>query len=107
MPDLGFEAGRIAWMAGLYYAPGVKTLTVRVPETLVVDIEEESRARKVSKSDVIRERLKFPARSARSRRLPHDLIADLVGSVNGLPIDLAAKKKSYLKAGGYGRKRTR
>ncbi len=94
-------------MAVLYYAPVVKTMTVRLPETLVLDIEEESRARKVSKSDVIRERLKFPARSARSRRRLHDLIADLVGSVDGLPIDLATKKKTHLEAAGYGRKRTR
>ena len=94
-------------MAGLYYAPAVKTLTVRLPETLVVDIEEESRARKVSKSDVIRERLRYPARSARSRRVPTDSIADLVGSVDGLPADLSARSKEYLKAAGYGRKRTR
>jgi Arc/MetJ-type ribon-helix-helix transcriptional regulator len=85
----------------------VKTLTVRLPETLVVNIEEESRARKVSKSDVIRERLEYPARSPHSRRVSPDAIADLVGSVDGLPVDLAAKKKAYLKAGGYGRKRTR
>lgn len=85
----------------------MKTLTVRLPETLVVDIEEESRARKVSKSDVIRERLKSPARSVRSRRQPPDSIADLVGSVDGLPVDLAAKKKAYLRTAGYGRKRPR
>jgi Arc/MetJ-type ribon-helix-helix transcriptional regulator len=91
----------------MYYARAVKTLTVRLPEALAVDIEEKSRARKVSKSDVIRERLRYPARSARSRRVPPDPIADLVGSVDGLPIDLAAKRKVYLKAAGYGRKRTR
>lgn len=85
----------------------MKTLTVRLPETLVLDIEEESRARKVSKSDVVRERLKFPARSVRSRRLSPDPIADLVGSVEGLPADLSAKRKAYLKAARYGRKRTR
>ena len=94
-------------MARLYYAVTMKILTVRLPETLAVDIEEESRARKVSKSDVIRERLRYPARSARSRRVPPDPIADLVGSVEGLPADLSAKRKAYLKAAGYGRKRTR
>ena len=35
----------------------MKTLTVRLPEPLVADIEEESRGRKISKSDVVRERL--------------------------------------------------
>ena len=34
-------------------------------------------------------------------------IADLIGSVDGLPADLSARKKSRLKATGYGRKRPR
>jgi Arc/MetJ-type ribon-helix-helix transcriptional regulator len=83
----------------------MKTLTVRLPEVLAADIEEESRGRKISKSDVVRERLSLPARSSRSRRT--DSIADLVGSVDGLPADLSARRKAYLKATGYGRKRTR
>ena len=85
----------------------MRTLTVRLPEALVAEIEEESRGRRVSKSDVIRERLKLPARSLRSRRTPADSIADLVGSIDGLPADLSARKKKYLKATGYGRKLTR
>lgn len=85
----------------------MKTLTVRLPEALVADIEEESRGRKVSKSFVIRERLRLPAQSPRSRRVPADSIADLVGSVDGLPADLSARRKAYLNATGYGRKRTR
>jgi Arc/MetJ-type ribon-helix-helix transcriptional regulator len=35
----------------------MKTLTVRLPETVVAEIEAESRRRKLSKSDVVRERL--------------------------------------------------
>jgi len=31
----------------------MKTLTVRLPETLVAEIEAESRARRCSKSDVV------------------------------------------------------
>ena len=34
-------------------------------------------------------------------------LADLVGSVDGLPADLASRKKHYLGAFGYGRKRSR
>jgi hypothetical protein len=41
------------------------------------------------------------------RRTPADAIADLVGSVDGLPADLSERKKRYLKATGYGRKRAR
>jgi hypothetical protein len=36
-----------------------------------------------------------------------DAIADLIGSVAGLPADLSARKKHYLKATGYGQKRVR
>jgi hypothetical protein len=34
-------------------------------------------------------------------------MADLVGSVDGLPADLSARKKAYLKTTGYGQKRGR
>ncbi len=98
---------RIACMAGAYYTIVMKTLTVRLPEALAAEIEEESRRRRVSKSDVIRERLSLPSGSRRSRGLPPDSIADLVGSVDGLPADLSERKKEYLKAAGYGRKRAR
>ncbi len=80
----------------------MKTLTVRLPETLVADIEAESRERRRSKSDVVRERLAL-VRRARSGPVP-PAIADLVGSVGGLPVDLSRRKKSYLKATGYGRR---
>jgi hypothetical protein len=72
----------------------MKTLTVRLPEALVADIEAESRKRRRSKSDVVRERLSLAGRP-RSRRSP-PTIADLVGSVVGLPADLSQRKKSYL-----------
>jgi len=85
----------------------MKSLTVRLPEALVAEIEAESRGRKVSKSDVIRERLSRPAGPARGRREPLYAVADLVGSVDGLPVDLSARKKAFLKTTGYGRKRSR
>ncbi len=84
----------------------MKTLTVRLPEPLVADIEAESRGRKISKSDVVRERLE---RAPRKRRHTSslDAIADLIGSVDGLPTDLTTRKKEYLHATRYGQKRTR
>ena len=85
----------------------MKTLTVRLPEPLVAEIESESRGRKCSKSDIVRERLQLGARSARRQSTPLDAIADLIGSVDGLPADLSARKKRYLKASGYGKKRAR
>jgi Arc/MetJ-type ribon-helix-helix transcriptional regulator len=84
----------------------MKTLTVRLPESLVNQIEAESRDRGLSKSDVIRERL-TQAPHTRRRPAGYEAIADLIGSVHGLPADLGSRKKHYLKATGYGRKRHR
>jgi Arc/MetJ-type ribon-helix-helix transcriptional regulator len=84
----------------------MKTLTVRLPEPLVADIEAESRGRRLSKSDVVRERLERAPRGRR-RAASLDTIVDLVGSVKGLPADLSAHKKKYLHATGYGKKRPR
>jgi Arc/MetJ-type ribon-helix-helix transcriptional regulator len=84
----------------------MKTLTVRLPEALAAQIEAESRKRKVSKSDVVRERLSL---AGARRRPPASLeaISDLIGSVDGLPADLSTRKEAYLKATGYGQKRPR
>jgi Arc/MetJ-type ribon-helix-helix transcriptional regulator len=84
----------------------MKTLTVRLPEDIVAQIDAESRERKVSRSDVVRDRLR---RAAGSRRRPAqlDAIADLIGSVDGLPADLSSRKKRHLKATVYGQKRPR
>ena len=85
----------------------MKTLTVRLPETLVAQIETESRRRKLSKSDVVRERLMQTPRPGRHQAPLLDAIADLIGSVDGLPSDLSSRTKKYLKSTGYGRKRGR
>jgi Arc/MetJ-type ribon-helix-helix transcriptional regulator len=85
----------------------VKTLTVRLPEPLAAEIEAESRGRRVSKSDVVRERLchaRGPENVVGARL---HAIADLIGSVDGLPPDLSRQKKRYLKSTGYGKKRPR
>jgi Arc/MetJ-type ribon-helix-helix transcriptional regulator len=84
----------------------MKSLTVRLPEPLVADIEAESRGRKISKSDVVRERLETAPRKRR-RIASLNAIADLIGSVDNLPADLTARKKQYLQDTGYGQKRPR
>ncbi len=84
----------------------VKTLTIRLPEALVAELESESRERGCSKSDVVRERLRVAARQ-RAEGALLDSIADLLGVVEGLPADLSARRKAYLKATRYGRQRAR
>ena len=85
----------------------MKTLTVRLPEALVAQIEAESRRRKLSKSDVVRERLTGAKGSRPEQAVLLDAISDIVGSVDGLPHDLSARTKKYLKSTGYGDKRAR
>lgn len=85
----------------------MKTLTVRLPEALVAQIEAESRGRKLSKSDIVRERLSRAAGSRHRGPALLEAIADLVGSVDGLPADLSARKKAHLKTTGYGQKHPR
>jgi Arc/MetJ-type ribon-helix-helix transcriptional regulator len=84
----------------------MKTLTVRLPEPLVADIEAESHGRGISKSDVVRERLEHAPRK-RGHTASLNAIADLIGSVDGLPTDLSTRKKEYLRATRYGQKRIR
>lgn len=83
----------------------MKSVTIRLPDGLAEDIEAEARRRKMSKTDIIRERL---SRNKDSAKAPSSLeaIADLIGSIDGLPADLSRNKKAYLRA-GYGRKRPR
>jgi hypothetical protein len=97
----------MAYLAVAYYNSGVRTLTVRLPEALVAEIEAESRGRKLSKSDVVRERLSRSGRPRHGRVAPLDAIADLIGCVDGLPANLSARTKQYLRRTGYGQKRPR
>jgi hypothetical protein len=85
----------------------MKTLTGQLPKPLVAEIEAESRGRKRSKSDIVRERLQGATRGRRRLSSPIEAIAELIGSVDGLPADLSARKKQYLTATGYGQKRSR
>lgn len=85
----------------------MKTLTVRLPEPLVAQIDAESARRGVSRSDVVRERLESGGQSRRTRPASLDAIADLVGSVDRLPDDLSERKKRYLAKTRYGGTRPR
>lgn len=83
----------------------MKTLTVRLPIVLANEITEESVRRRISKSDVVRERL--TARRIDRHTATIHAIADLVGCVDDLPKDLSSRRKAYLAQAGYGRKRAR
>ncbi len=84
----------------------MKTLVVRIPDSVAAEIDATARARGVSKSDVARERLARPDAPAAGEADPLAAIRDLIGSVEGGPPDLSARKKHYLREWGYGRKRS-
>jgi Arc/MetJ-type ribon-helix-helix transcriptional regulator len=81
----------------------MKSLTVRVPDAMAAEIESESIADGISKSDVVRRRLENV--SARPATV-FDLASDLIGGVDDdqIPADLTSRKKSYLKSLGYGKR---
>jgi Arc/MetJ-type ribon-helix-helix transcriptional regulator len=83
----------------------MRAITVRLPDPLMADIEAEARRRRISKSDVVRERLQRTRSDGHATQL--DDIADLIGSVDGLPPDLSSHVKPNLRATGYGRRRRR
>jgi hypothetical protein len=85
----------------------MKALTVRLPEVLAAQIEAEARARGLSMSGIIRERLSAADAKQHAPPVLPDAIADLIGSVDGLPNDLSPAKKKHIEAMGYGRKRAR
>lgn len=87
----------------------MKTLTVRLPEAMAAEIESESQAAGISKSDVVRRRLEGAAPRRPIAPTLFELATDLIGSVDDqrLPGDLSARKKSYLKKRGYGKSRYR
>lgn len=76
----------------------MKTLTVRLPDALLREIEHDARTRRVRISDVVRERLAQPDRAARKASDMRELLGDVIGSVSGLPTDLARNKKRYLRS---------
>ena len=61
----------------------MRSLTVRLPDQLVMEIEAESRKRGCAKSDVVRERLQRGAGPAGDSSARLNVIADLIGSVEG------------------------
>jgi hypothetical protein len=77
-----------------------------LPDELAEELEAEAKKRGVSKSDIVRGRLE---QKRPDRKLPASLdhIADLIGSIDGLPEDLSARKKHYLRKWSHGRKRRR
>lgn len=93
--------GRILFDDGGYTVTNMRTISLRLPDDLLAEVEREARARRITKSVVVRESLEMALRERARRRTPscYDLARDLAGRVKGLPQDLAQSPK-YMK--GFG-----
>ena len=79
----------------MYYARIMQTISLKLPDDLLAQLEHEAEARRVTKSMLIRESLEKALRpQSRAGKLScFDLARDLAGSVKGLPEDLAENPK--------------
>jgi len=92
----------IALQNGAYYARFMRTISLKLPNTLLTQLDSEARARRVTKSWLVRESLEKALRqeSPAGAVSCYDLAHDLAGTVKGLPKDLADNPK-YME--GFGR----
>jgi hypothetical protein len=78
----------------------MKTLTVKLPDPLFAEIASAAKARRTSKSAIVRERL---ARSGKSKNSLWHRMEDLVIDQDSLPVDLSSSK-THVK--NYGKNRS-
>lgn len=79
----------------------MRTVTVKLHDRLWAEIEAAARARRVSRSEILRERLERAGPPAGS---VWDRMSDLVIEDDAAPADLASNKARLR---GYGRRRSR
>ena len=91
----------------MYYESTMQTLVLRIPEDLARDLDAEAKRSNLTKSEVARRRLIAASLQGHAAASGFDLIADLIGTVEGGPADMSARKKDYLKTKGYGKSRHR
>ena len=79
----------------------MKTISLRIPDSLDSRLEALARRSGQSKSDVVRAALEEHLKNGTRKRTmsAYDLVADLVGCIDEGPEDLASNKK-YME--GYG-----
>jgi hypothetical protein len=73
----------------------MQTISLKLPDDLLAHLNSEAKARGVTKSELVRESLEKALRNPASSGTVscYDLVRDLVGSLDGLPEDLATNPK--------------
>ena len=79
----------------------MQTISLKLPDDLLAELETEAKARRVTKSAVVRESLTKALRkkSASGEVSCFDLASDLAGKLKGLPEDLA-ENPEYMESFG-------
>jgi predicted DNA-binding protein len=90
-----FHPISIARQEGTYYPVIMRTISLKLPDELVAKLSRKAKARRVTKSWLVRESLEkalheLPQAGAVSC---YDLARDLAGAIKGLPKDLADNPK--------------
>lgn len=85
----------------------MQTLVLRIPDDLARELDAEARKTRLTKSEVARRRLIAAGEQGNAASSGFGLIEDLIGTVEGGPADMSARKKHYLKTTGYGKKHPR
>jgi predicted transcriptional regulator len=71
----------------------MRTISLKLPDDLLMQLNSEARARGVTKSWLVRKSLEKALREPAGARSCYDLARDLAGTVKGLPKDLAVNPK--------------
>jgi hypothetical protein len=84
----------IARQIGADYPAIMQTISLKLPDDLLAQLASEAKARRVTKSWLVRESLEKALRSqSRAGAVScYDLARDLAGTVKGLPEDLAENR---------------
>jgi hypothetical protein len=85
----------IAILFRRYYKMVMQTISLKLPDGLLAQLEKESRARRMNKSALVRAALERELSAPRPKKKPscYDLARDLAGSIKGLPRDIATNPK--------------
>ena len=73
----------------------MQTISLKLPDDLLAELETQAKARRVTKSSLVRESLELALRRRSSPGFAscYDLARDLAGVLKGLPKDLAENPK--------------
>ena len=71
----------------------MRTISLRLPEDLLSQLDTEAKARRSTKSRLVRESLERTLRKPSRAASCYDLTRDLIGTIKGLPKDLATNPK--------------